>query len=229
MLDLKGVLIDFGDTLAYIDKERNRKYEGALFSIVKKYGYQKSLDEFRSSLGKTYWNSTKGEIRNFQEFWKVFLKSLGVSSGVALTRELEEVRRRDYNSIFKLYERAVLVLSSLKKKYKLALVSNCAVGLSDVLQALKLASFFECTILSYKVGVRKPDCRIYVEALRCLKLEPVTCIFVSDEITDLEGARELGLKTLLVRQGPHTTHEAKDPNFKPDFECNNISEITKFI
>ena len=55
------------------------------------------------------------------------------------------------------------------------------------------------------------------------------CMFVADEISDLEGAKKLGMRTLLVRQGSNTLCEAEDPGFKPDFECERISEITKFL
>jgi putative hydrolase of the HAD superfamily len=97
------------------------------------------------------------------------------------------------------------------------------------MRALGIAKFFQGIILSYEAGVRKPDKRIYVKALQSVKLRPGECVFVSDEVSDLEGAREVGLKTLLVRQGSHTTFEAKDPDFKPDHQCNRISEITRFL
>ena len=132
-------------------------------------------------------------------------------------------------ALIKLYKDAILVITYLKKRYKLALVSNCSVGLSDVLKALGLDRFFEYMILSYEVKVKKPDRRIYLEALQKLNLDPEKCVFVADEISDLEGAREVGLKTFLIRQGPNTFHEAKDPNFYPDYQCNHISEITKFL
>ena len=77
--------------------------------------------------------------------------------------------------------------------------------------------------------MRKPDRRIYLEALKRIRLKPDECVFVSDEISDLEGAREVGLKTILVHQGPNTLQKAKDPNFKPDFQCNHISEITGLL
>ena len=77
--------------------------------------------------------------------------------------------------------------------------------------------------------MRKPDRRIYLEALQRLKLRPEECVFVSDAISDLEGAREVGLKTILIRQGEYTAHGAKDPNFKPDFQCKHISEIIDYL
>ena len=94
--------------------------------------------------------------------------------------------------------------------------------------------FFECIVLSYEVGVRKPDKRIYVEALQRLKLRPEECVFVSDAISDLEGARKLGLKTILIRQREYPFSfvregKAKDANFEPDFKCKHISQIIKCL
>jgi FMN phosphatase YigB (HAD superfamily) len=94
---------------------------------------------------------------------------------------------------------------------------------------LGLTKFFEHMSLSYEVGVRKPDKRIYLDALNALAAKGHECIFVADEISDLEGATPLKMKTLLVRQGSSTHSEAKDPNFKPDAECRRISEITRFL
>jgi HAD superfamily hydrolase (TIGR01509 family) len=226
----KGVLIDFGDTLSYIDREGSMKYTKALFSILREYGYQGNLGSFASAFDDVIGNSTKGEWKNLREFWNVLLENLGVHSKLkALIEELENARSLYSTVVFKLYSGAHRVLEVLQKKYRLALVSNCAIGTYEVVEDLGLTEYFDCVTLSYKVGVRKPDRRIYVEALKCLGLEPHESIFVADEISDLEGAKDVGMRTLLVRQGEHTTHEARDPNFKPDFQCNHVSEILKFL
>jgi HAD superfamily hydrolase (TIGR01509 family) len=229
-LNLKGVLIDFGDTLTYIDKDGSRKYTEALLSILHKFSYQGNLDDLASGFDDAIGNSMKGELKNLQEFWNMFLENLGIhKKSEVLIEELEKARNRFSTTVFKLYNGAHKVLVTLQKKYRLALVSNCAIGTSDVIKNLGLVGYFDCITLSYEVGIRKPDKRIYLDALEFLKLEPHECIFVADEISDLEGAREVGMKTLLVRQGPYTTHETKDPNFKPDFECACILEITRFL
>jgi len=98
----------------------------------------------------------------------------------------------------KLYGEVPETLTILREKYKLALVSNCAVRIDKLIHSLGLAGFFGCIILSYQVGVRKPDKRIYLEALRCLGLEAKECVFIAHEISDLEGAKEIGVKTILV-------------------------------
>jgi len=115
------------------------------------------------------------------------------------------------------------------KRYKLALVSNCAVGLSDVIEALDQTPFFQRIVLSYEVGVRKPYRCIYIVAIQSLELQPRDYIFVADELNDLEGAREVGLKTILVHQGEYTALNIRDLGFKPDFKCDYVSEILKFL
>jgi HAD superfamily hydrolase (TIGR01509 family) len=228
-LNLRGVLIDFGYTLAYLNEENVREYREELVSILNKYGYNVTLDDFVPILDNTYRRITRGEVKDICGFWKVLLENLGIRDTPTLIQELTELRKNHTPTRFRLYDDVISVLSALREKYKLALVSNCFVGLSDILKSLDLTRFFECIILSYEVSVMKPDRRIYLDALQRLKLRPEESVFVSDAISDLEGAREVGLKTMLIRQGKRTNQGAKDPNFKPDFQCKHISEIIDYL
>jgi putative hydrolase of the HAD superfamily len=228
-LILKGVMIDYGDTLAYVDKEASDKYLQEVVSFIRKHGFSCDPNDVKSVFSALYRKSSKGDMKDLDEFWSIFLKNLGVSQEKKLINGLNEVRRRYYLPAVRLYDGAFSVLSSLGKRYSLALVSNCSVGTRDILEYVGLAKFFEHVILSYEVGVRKPDRRIYVEALRKTGLRADQCIFVADEISDLEGARNAGMATLLVRQGENTLVEAENIDFKPDFECDHISQVTKFL
>lgn len=225
----KGVLIDFGGTLAYIDEVEFRAYEEALVAALKKYGYEKRLEDLASVLAGIYLKSSKGELKTPKEFWNLMLSKLKIPEQSGLPDVLQGIRNNHETTMWKLYDEASATLSILRKKYKLALVSNCAEGTDNVIRSLGLADFFDCITLSYQVGVRKPDKRLYLEALRCLGFEANESVFVADEISDLEGAREIGLKTILVLQGHNTFQEAKDLNFKPDFQITQISDVTKII
>ncbi len=168
-------------------------------------------------------------MKDVSDFWPLFLTNLGVPRDAKLISRLEQMRSGHFTTFSKLYDGVHTVLSTLRKKYKLALVSNCPVGLREVVEALQLDRFFDAVVLSYEARARKPDRRMYLEALQALKLKPEECVFVADEITDLEGAHELGLKTILVRQGERTPRASKDPNFKPNYECVRISETLRFL
>ena len=228
-MKLKGVLIDFGDTLACIEDNSDRKYREGLLSILIKHGKRVDLNDLTLALEPVYGRSSRGEVKDFKEFWELVLAHLNLIAEPELIRELDDFRSRNFVTIFTLYEGAMWVLPILKRKYTLALVSNCSIGMRDVIRSLGISSFFKGIVLSYEVGVRKPDRRIYIWALQSINLAPNDCVFVSDEISDLEGAREVGLKTLLVRQGSLTTYEAKEADFAPDFQCDSISEITKVL
>jgi putative hydrolase of the HAD superfamily len=228
-LNIKGVMIDFGDTLAYTDEDAYDRYVQEIFALVRNNLHDFCFDDVKSTFNALYRGSSKGEMKDLQEFWSVFLEKLNVHDQKDLIDELVEARNRFYIPSVRLYDKVASTLSVLRKRYVLALVSNCGVGTIDVIRALGLVEFFEHIILSYEVRVRKPDKRIYVEALRRMGLKADECMFVADEISDLEGAKKLGMRTLLVRQGSNTLSEAEDPDFKPDFECEHISEITKFL
>lgn len=205
------------------------EFREGIASILNRHGYPKTVDDVSHVLDDAYMNSFRGEVKDIREFWILILTNLGISESSELIRQLTGLRESHLDTLFKLYDGVIPILAAWKMKYKLALVSNCPVGFSDFLKHFNLEPFFECIILSYEVGVGKPERRIYLEALEGLGLGSSECVFVSDEISDLEGAAEVGLRTILVRQGGRTTINAKDPNFRPDYQCDRISEITRLL
>jgi len=226
---LKGVLIDFGNTLSYFDLEEGERYNKQVLSILRKHGYRENLETLKRHLIDAYRNTAQGEAKNIQEFWRLVLTKLDMTENLRLIQELEVYWKNNIVKSFKLYDGVIQTLTYLKTKYKLALVSNCSVGLAYIIQGMKLNGFFNSIILSYEVGIRKPNPSIYLQALHQLQLQPEDCIFVSDKINDLEGAKAVGLKTLLVLQGDSTYYEVKDPNFQADYTFDKISEINKVL
>jgi len=69
----------FESTLAYVDEEVGRRYREGLLSILKAYGCESTLEGLSYALDNTYRSSTKGEVRDLYDFWKLLLNSLGMS------------------------------------------------------------------------------------------------------------------------------------------------------
>ncbi len=63
---------------------------------------------------------------------------------------------------------------------------------------LDVQGLFEVVIESAKVGVRKPEPRIYRMACEALSVEPHQAVFLDDLGANLKGARELGMHTIKV-------------------------------
>jgi putative hydrolase of the HAD superfamily len=228
-LNVEGVMIDYGDTLAYTDEKANKVHEEKMVSILKKHGYASGWEKLKPIFAELNRTSSRGEITDLHEFYSILLGKLNLPEETILKDQLIEARKRFYVPSIKLYEGVIPMLARLRKKYRLALVSNCAAGTREIIDSLGLTKFFEAVVLSYEVGVRKPDRRIYLEALRRMGLAPEKCIFVADEISDLEGARSVAMITMLVHQGSNTFCEAENPYFKPDLEFDNISQITEYL
>ena len=62
----------------------------------------------------------------------------------------------------------------------------------------KVMSNFEFIIESSKVGVRKPDPKIYKLAYERAKVSPVECLYLDDLGVNLKPAKAMGMKTIKV-------------------------------
>jgi putative hydrolase of the HAD superfamily len=72
---------------------------------------------------------------------------------------------------------------------------------SDRPQPPELAAVFgrfDHVIESSKVGLRKPDVRIYALMCEALDVEPTACVFLDDLGVNLKPARAMGMTTIKV-------------------------------
>lgn len=92
------------------------------------------------------------------------------------------------------------VLSQLRPKYRMVLVSNFYGNIEAILRDFELAAYFDAVIESAVVGVRKPDPEIYrlgVKATGCAATE-VTVIGDSYD-KDIVPATTVGCRTIWLR------------------------------
>lgn len=88
----------------------------------------------------------------------------------------------------------------LKKKYKIALLSNnnkeyC----KEFLFKPELDKLFDVMIISYQVGFRKPAPEIYQILIKKLDVQAEEILFIDDDPTKLPAAEAQGLKTLVYK------------------------------
>jgi putative hydrolase of the HAD superfamily len=83
-----------------------------------------------------------------------------------------------------------------------AVISNSNGTIADILEALGLAHHLDFVIDSSKVGVEKPDPRIFQIALQRAGLQPAEAAYIGDLYSiDVLGARAAGLRTVLLDPG----------------------------
>lgn len=65
----------------------------------------------------------------------------------------------------------------------------------------RVMGLFHHVIESSKVGVRKPDPRIYAMMVEALGVDPKACVYLDDLGINLKPARDMGMTTIKVQSG----------------------------
>jgi len=92
------------------------------------------------------------------------------------------------------------LVARLKGPARLILVSNTnAWHMESILERIRFLESFDARVLSYEVGARKPDTRIFEAALAAAAARPERCMYFDDLEENIEAARRLGIHGVLFR------------------------------
>jgi len=95
---------------------------------------------------------------------------------------------------------SVRVLTTLRQRYALGVISNFYGNVATLCQECGLADLCSVIIDSAQVGVSKPEERIFTLALEQLGCAPHTAAYVGDSFErDVVGAKRAGLHTIWLR------------------------------
>ncbi|MGE0657927.1 MAG: HAD-IA family hydrolase [Reyranellaceae bacterium] len=103
--------------------------------------------------------------------------------------------------------RMVEALRRVRTRYRIACITNnmptgegpgMAREPERVKQIEAIMSLFEHVVESSKIGMRKPDPRIYQHACSLLGVEPADCVYLDDLGINLKPAKALGMRTIKV-------------------------------
>ena len=105
-------------------------------------------------------------------------------------------------------------LSLLKKDYKLGCITNNIQNsknekVNHLNEAGQVMKIFDHIIESSKVGLRKPDPKIYYMSCDALNVKPEECIYLDDLGINLKPAREIGMTTIKVIDPNEAINEVK--------------------
>jgi epoxide hydrolase-like predicted phosphatase len=133
----------------------------------------------------------QGEISK-NDHWKNILRILGKDSVEDATNYDETFWAGDC------IDKGVMeLIYSLKKKYKIGLLSNAFKGAREFVDnQFHFLDAFDLTVFSYEVKCRKPDVRIYRLVCEKLDVHPEETIFIDDMEVNVEGARKAGLMAI---------------------------------
>jgi len=121
----------------------------------------------------------------------------------AARRKLDEVAGRPMPDFLeerswmwrRLDEDVVRLIEQLGARYDVGLLSNATFRLDDELSGYhKIDGLFKVIVNSSRVGMAKPDARIYQLAAERIGAEPSACVHIDDLPHNVEGAREAGFR-----------------------------------
>jgi putative hydrolase of the HAD superfamily len=126
-----------------------------------------------------------------------------------------EVRGKDVLPLLSgdLRPEMVEALRRIKTRFKTGCITNNlpanAIGSTSArtLYAAEVMALFDHIIESAKIGLRKPDPRIYRMMVEALDVNPTACVYLDDLGVNLKPARDMGMTTIKVIDAPQAIAE----------------------
>ena len=222
--DLDRTLWDFESnslqTLTELFNQFNLSYLGlnSAENFIRKYKIhnERLWDLYRED------KITKEELRG-KRFY-LTLKEYGIEDERLSEKiGLEYVRKSPLKK--KLFPYTLDVLNYLNKKYEMHIITN---GFEEVqhvkLSQSGLSSFFKHIITSEKVGVKKPNIKIFEYAFNKAKAQKDESILIGDDlIADIFGAKNAGIQQIYF----NPNKIIHDENI--EFEINCLSQLKELL
>lgn len=126
------------------------------------------------------------------------LTSLEVWEGLGFQGDLEQIEK-EYLDTIELNDGLLEFIHAVKGKYKLAIISNDSSRWSKYIrEKFELNQYFDVISISGDLKIRKPDERIFLLTAEKLGVRPEDCFYVDDRRNNLEAAKKLGMKQILL-------------------------------
>ncbi len=109
------------------------------------------------------------------------------------------------------FEESLEVLSTLKEKYKLVLLSNTDQFSADqVIKKFDLEKYFDKIVLSYKHGKLKTNPETFKDIANDMGVDVTDMVMIGDSLeSDMKPAEEAGAKAVLVDRRDRREHDPK--------------------
>jgi putative hydrolase of the HAD superfamily len=221
-LEFKAVLFDLWGTLIYnapdfIDYADIANQLGVpshrLFEIWRRYNQAALL----------------GQIQSGAERASLVLSDLGLPLDFVPILTAMEVAGRSTNVFY--YPSVPQMLAQLRADgFKLGIVSNSNYLTRGVVEKLDLPQAIDVVILSYEVGLIKPDPTIYELALQKLGVAASDCLYVGDgSDNEMQGANAVGLHTALVEQERGYANRNPGLVYGIDFQLPLVTDVLAYL
>ncbi len=207
---IKAVFFDFGGTLYEVNNSVTEMWLKLLkdtgISICDETRFYESLWEARALLDKQTAERvhSKQNPEMSENYWVAYnaliLEKMGVGG-----REKIDISKRISQQLSRIERKYKIIngvkgpLVTLKRKYKLGLISNTSYDLRKYLEDDGIIHLFDIIGLSYELQLWKPAKKIFFWCCNMIGVKPSECVYVGDSvICDVEGAANAGMIPILL-------------------------------
>ncbi|MDH2344868.1 MULTISPECIES: HAD-IA family hydrolase [unclassified Bradyrhizobium] len=201
-MTIEAVIFDFGGVLTSSPFEAFTRFEterGLPIDIIRRTNAANHLENAWAKFERA-----EVDIDTFDKLFATESLTLGA-----------EVRGRDVLPLLQgdLRPEMVEALKRIKAQFKTGCITNNlpanAIGsmTGRSLYVAEVMVLFDHVIESAKIGLRKPDPRIYKMMVETLNANPKNCVYLDDLGVNLKPAREMGMTTIKVTSGAQAIAE----------------------
>jgi len=208
---IQAFLFDAGDVL-YHRPQRGFQFQAFLKDL--------GLDQTHPTVAEKEYLATRayqGQISQ-DEFREAFVRLYGVTEPEQVERGKQVIEAEDDDVQF--FPGVKKTLTALKDMgYLLGIITDTANSVSTKLRWFEKGGFgrvWDSIISSKEIGVRKPDPLLYQAALQQLGVSRDQTVFVGHKISELDGARNVGLITVAFNY---------DKSAQADYYIENFSDL----
>jgi len=208
---IQAILFDAGDVL-YHRPQRGCQFKAFLKELGLDLYQPAGADKQRLT------DSAYQGLINQDQYREALVRLYGITLPKQIERGKQVLTVEDNDVQF--FPGVAETLNSLKQMgYLLGIVTDTAASVSNKLRWFEKGGFgsvWDSIISSKEIGVRKPDPRLYQAALQHLGVNAGQAIFVGHKVSELEGARAVGIKTVAYNY---------DQSAQADYYIENFADL----
>jgi HAD superfamily hydrolase (TIGR01509 family) len=241
MPPLRAVLFDFGHTL--VDFHRTEEALRAAYEQIRArieavafMEVHELLDLIERVAGgvdrqvEASYAERRMEELDIAELFRVALGGIGFRLPDDVVEHIVVLDHSAYSNSMTADPQTLDVLRDLRASgLRLGIVSNVTLRpdlMRQDLDRLGIGPLMDASVFSSEVGVRKPDPRIFREALGRVQVDADGAVFVGDRLLDdVSGARGVGMRTVLT----HQFRQEVDPTVSPDAHIQTLAELPAIL
>mgnify|MGYP001146783561 FL=1 len=232
--DIEAIFLDVGNTLRIVIEDPEFMVESKK-QLVQLTGANMEPDEFYALLEDRYKVLRKRAKETLieaseREMWTQWMLPDFPTEKIApLSGKLTRLWRDSDGRRVPRHDVSKVVIELHKRGYVLGIIANTITEteIPDWLVTDGLTEYFKTVVLSSKVGIRKPNPEIYLEAARRIGVAPEKCVYVGDNpVRDVEGVLDAGFAMSIILIEPATLKkEPPKGDIKADLFIKNLSEL----